>query len=291
MRQAKRFIVVNPEAGAGKALHVWRQIKEMVDNPGSVEYALTRGAGHATDLSREAYKSGFQRMIAVGGDGTFSEMINGIPPGEAEVGVIPAGTGNDFARTAGLPLKPAAALHTAMEGNSQSLDLGWVDGNLFANVLGIGFDAQVVKAAQRFAWAGKTRYWFGLLAALKSFSQAEYSIGVDGFMTRVKSPLAVVGNGRTFGSGLEVTPKALLDDGQLDLCYLTDGSLSDLVKIIPRVVRGSHLDHPKVKYLRGRTINVECEPPCLVQADGELVGKTPVKIKVLPGKLKLTGVQ
>jgi diacylglycerol kinase (ATP) len=277
--------IVNPAAGGGRALAVWKRVAP----PWVTETVLTEGPGHATHLARTASAAGFDRLLAVGGDGTLHEVVNGVGPAGLPVGLVPAGSGNDFARSAALPLDPRAVVRGLAQGATRSVDLGRVHGRFYLNVAGVGFDAQVaaeVNAGRRGS-RGALLYVGAALRVLRRYRNLPLEIRVDGRAVSGRCLLVAVANGAAYGGGMRVCPRADVSDGQLDVCLAGDLSRTATALVLPSVFLGLHLLHPAVRYLRGRQVEVRGPEEALVHADGELVGALPATFAVVPGALSL----
>ncbi|ADL08975.1 diacylglycerol/lipid kinase family protein [Thermosediminibacter oceani] len=283
----KIFFIVNPTAGRKKALAVWESLKPFIDFP--YDFALTEGPGKATAIAKEAVKAGYERIVAVGGDGTVREVARALSGTEALLGVIPAGTGNDFVRSAGISQNPQKALETVKNGKVRCIDLIRVDDNCFINVAGAGLDAEVADAINknmRFL-RGAPAYVTGLFKVLATFAPRRAVIEIDGRVLHRKVWLVSVGNARYYGGGMMICPDALLDDGLLDVCIVNSIGRMELLRFLPSVFTGKHKNHPAYEVFRGKKVRVEFERPTKVHADGDVIGTTPVEFSVEPGALKV----
>lgn len=291
--QVATFFVVNPAAGRGRAGKAWQQIQEALRGIGEWDFACTTGPGQATELARRAAERGYRRVVALGGDGTVLEVLNGILGTAAALGIVPAGTGNDYAREAGIPFKPLAAARFAMTGPELATDVGEVTlakrRTYFLNVAGAGFDAEVARAVNRFPkfLGGTVPYLLGLAKTLWQYRSVPMAIRVDGRDLSRPVFLAAAGLSRTFGGGMRILPDARVDDGLLDLCLVRDLPALEVLRLVPKVYRGAHKGHPRVELLRCRQVEFEPARPVAVQADGEVLGTLPGQIRVLPGAVRL----
>lgn len=257
-----------------------------------VEFGWTEGPGHATGLAVAAARAGFGQVAAMGGDGTLHEVINGLAETDPQpvLGVIPAGTGNDFARSLGIPLDPLQAAGVVTHGCERCIDLGRVNGRYFVNVGGVGFDAEVAAMVNRgpHRGGGAWPYVVSLFRVLATYRNAMVRIRLDGEQSfKEKILLVAVGNARSYGGGMKVVPHALVDDGLLDVCIGGDLNPVQTLGLLPKVFAGTHLGHPMVRSLRARKIEVESEQSLSVHADGETVGVTPAVFEVVPGRLRV----
>lgn len=292
----RAFFVVNPAAGNGRSRRVWRALADEAARraPGS-RVALTRGRGEATALARTAAAQGWPLVVAVGGDGTLNEVVNGLARAEAgagpALGAIVTGRGRDACRNFGLPTDPRAALARALAGSDTRVDLGvvrWADGRAryFLNAAGVGFDAVVAQRAASWRWHGTLPYLAAVLETLGTHRPVPATIETGG--RRVWSgplTMAVVANGACYGGGMRIAPSADPADGVLDLVVIGDVGRLELLNWLPSVYRGTHGRNPKVTMRRERAVAIQAPLP--VHADGEAAGQAPVTISVLPGALRL----
>jgi diacylglycerol kinase (ATP) len=239
-------------------------------------------------------------LVAVGGDGTVNEVVNGLAAAgttAAELAVIPRGTGVDFVRTFGIPTKLDDALRVALAGRSRAIDLGratyrsWSgedESSLFANVASAGMSGAIAKrvneSKSRYA---KASYFLATFAVFARWQTSEVRIAVDGETRSGRMRDVVVANCRYFGAGMKICPEAEPDDGLLDALLIGDVTKTDLALTLPKIYRGTHLPHPKAELLRGPSVSVEADVPLPIQLDGEQPGTTPVRFDVLPGALRL----
>ncbi len=305
------MVICNPVAGGGRGLAALAMLKRILDAEG-VRYVseMTHRRGDAVRLARSAVLQGCSAVVAVGGDGTLFEVVNGVmnpagPGNESReragiaVGLLQAGRGSDFGRSAGIPSDVEAACERLLEGRTQMIDLGHVtytsfrgaeQSRFFANAAGLGFDAEVTvraNAAPR-ALGGTVPYLTSLLTTLGTYRNKPVSVRVDDegeWHAHVNS--VVVANGQFFGGGMKIAPNALLADGEFDIIVLGDMSKLDLMLNVPRVYDGSHVTHPKVRTMRGRRIEVNSSTRVLLQADGEVLGTAPALFRIAPSALRL----
>jgi YegS/Rv2252/BmrU family lipid kinase len=260
---------------------------------------MSESAGHMSGLAREAAAQGYELLVVVGGDGTLNEVVNGIGGSDAPpLALVPRGTGRDFARTFGISSRFDAAVRTALEGETRTLDLGrvsytaWsgeqVDG-WFANVAGVGISGAIARRAndQTKVLGGRLSYLAAILTVFAGWQVGEATVTVDGERRAGPMHEIFVANGAFLGGGLHATPDADPADGLFDVLVLGHLSKRDLAVSLPKAYRGRHLPHPKMELLRGREVTVEAEQPLPVQLDGEQPGTTPVRFEVVPGALRL----
>jgi len=295
-------LIVNPAAGAGRTARKWPHISSLLKGLGlRFEHDLTEGPGHAIELAKAAAEKGYRLVVSVGGDGTINEVVNGLYDtgsiGDITLGIISTGTGSDYVRTIGLPRHQREACQLLINPRKLVVDLGVVEHSaggqmaqrLFVNFAGIGFDAEVVKATtQRYkSLGGLPAYLLGLLTTLLFYQNRKVSLKLDGQAEERKICSVMMNNGRYGGGSMLVAPGADPTDGLLDVLMIDDLSKPDLLWSLPRIYRGTHLTHPKVTMKRAREIEITTERPMSIQADGELLGETPARFRILPTALSI----
>jgi YegS/Rv2252/BmrU family lipid kinase len=265
------------------------------------ELKTTDSPGHATNLAREAVAQGRELLLAVGGDGTFNEVLNGLmqaggTPDGVALGILPIGTGNDMAYGAGLPLDWRQACEVVALGSSRVLDVGHVcsdeDAALyFGNGVGIGFDAIVnIESRKLKRLRGFPLYFVALMRTLIAYYHAPVTtVDVDGKVIVQNSLMISVMNGRRFGGGFYMTPEACMDDGLFDLCVTGKVARAMMVGFVPRFMRGTHITDKRVTMTQGCRVSVSYETPWAAHVDGEIYGAATrqLEIELLPQRLRL----
>ncbi len=286
------LVIVNPTAGGGRAGRLVPWLRERLGPRSEARLEITDRAGQAERLAGQA-ASNHDRIIAVGGDGTVQEVINGMLAGEdASLGIVPMGSGNDLARSIGLPTEPNAAWTAAVGEGVRPLDLGRARnggerGRWFGSAGGIGFDAGVAAAmANRSGWQrGPAGYLLTTLTELRRFANREVELVVDGTTILRRVLFIAIANGEYYGGGMRIAPGALTDDGLLDVCVVGDISRLTALRQLPNLYRGTHVAHPQVELLRARTLSIEGDARTLVHLDGEPFGTLPLVVEVHPSRL------
>jgi diacylglycerol kinase (ATP) len=249
---------------------------------------FTAGPGDATRLAREAAAEGMDAVFAAGGDGTLSQVLTGLLDTSVPAGLIPAGTGNDLARTLGLSLDPRAAARQALEGHAEPVDLMRLnDGAQWAvNVLGVGFDARVAVRCNRRSrlLGGLPAYLLSVAGELVSFRTTQLRLEVDAEAWEGPMLLCAIANATSYGAGMRIAPQAHIDDGLLDVVLVRPLSRLGFLRAFPQVFRGAHLNHPAVQVFRGREVRLLTEEPEPVNVDGDILGSTPLKVEVAAGR-------
>lgn len=284
-------VVANPTAGGGKAGKLIGKADAILREL-RVEHTIlvTRSAAEMEATAKEAADEGAPVVAVLGGDGTVSCAANGLLGSGAALAVLPAGTGDDFARSIGAS-RFDAAVRLLANPKVRPVDVVKITAGAtvrhFVNVAGAGFDSEVSETANAMSvrLGGTGTYVVALVKTLSRFSPARYRISVDDEEFEGDAMLAVVGNGVSYGGGMKVTPGAILDDGQMDVCVVEAVSKAAFLRAFPRVFAGTHTTHPKVKMFRGTHIAMEANRELLLYADGERVGPLPAEFEVLAGVL------
>jgi len=269
---------------------------------------VTSHAGEATEVTRQALVAGVNRVIAVGGDGTLNEVANGYLDeagrainDAASIGLLPSGTGSDFQRSLQMS-KRGDLIGTLLNGESRLIDAAAaefrdVDGEpasrFFINVASFGLGGDVSALVNRWRnslprWiGGRTRFSAAAIAALKQYRNVPVSMKLDDDSSiDINSNLVIVANGRFGGGGMMLAPDAELDDGLLDVIVTDRATRWDVIKELPRIQRGTHLNNPRVSAHRVRAISIRSKVPMAIDLDGEMVGYTNARIKVLPRAIR-----
>ena len=296
-------LIVNPMAGAGKAARKWPQIASLLRSLGlRFDHVMTEAPGHASELARAAARLGYELVVAVGGDGTINEIINGLYDsgeiGQVTLGIISTGTGSDYIRTLGIPSRYPESCRCLLNPQKITVDLGVVEYScggqtlkrLFANFAGIGFDAEVVRMTrQTFKSLGALpAYLMGLLTTLVCYRNRPVTLNYNGRVEERKLCSIIMSHGRYGGGSMLIAPHADPIDGLFDIVIIDDLSKPDLLWSLPKVYRGTHLNHPKVTVQRTSEIEISAEHRMAVQADGEFLGETPARFSVLPAALNVS---
>ena len=285
-------IIINPISG-GASPRVARERAQfalaVVDAHGDpAEVLRTEGVGHARELATSAVRRGARLVLAWGGDGTINEVASALAFGEVPLGIIPAGSGNGLARELGVHPRPDRAIADALHAVPRPMDMGEIDGRLFANIAGIGFDAYV---ASRFATAPRRGFigYAGITApALAGYVPLHYRITSGGIQTEARAMLVTLANSAQFGNGARIAPGARVDDGALDLVVVEERSRIATLCQLPRLFNGTADRIRGWTRRRIREVSIECDQPMAYHVDGEPVqGGTQLKARVHPGALRI----
>jgi diacylglycerol kinase (ATP) len=287
----KTAFVVNPAGGNGFALKIWSDIAFCLDEAGQkYQVYQTHSPGDGIRLARQAVKDGAELVVGVGGDGTLREIVNGLDFGKNILGIIPAGTGNGFRRSCNIPGHWKKALQGLSDWPPRLIDVGEANGSYFLNIVGVGFDAAVEKAAsgKYHNLKGYLAYiaaFFEELALFKSFHSAVMHNG--SFCEETDTFLVVVANGSFYGGNMCIAPQASVDDSFLDLCLIKKMSAPVATLLAVQALLKKPLHHSSVITNKARQINIEADHDLPVHIDGEVIGTLPLEIKVKPGALRI----
>ncbi|MDQ7842882.1 MAG: diacylglycerol kinase family lipid kinase [Armatimonadota bacterium] len=285
----RMFVILNPAAGRGRAVRAWRTVGSALRDAGlSFDEVVEDRPQLAIPLAEEASRRGYEVIVAVGGDGTVHEVINGIlrarVPSPPAVAIIPGGTGNDFARGVGVPKDPLAAGRVLLNGRRRRVDVGQVNDRYFAGIAGVGFDAEVAAKVNSWPkWIGGTAvYIAAILTMLVTYRCAPTRLRIDGAEQRLRLFLVAAANTAWYAGGMYMAPHARPDDGRLEVITARDLGRMETLGLLPRVFSGAHLRHRKVTHLSAREVVVESEVPLAIHADGETVGRVPAVFRAVP---------
>jgi diacylglycerol kinase (ATP) len=292
------LVIVNPRAGRGSAVKTVRALGS--ESGFDADVVATEHPGHGVELAQRARTDGVPLVVAAGGDGTMHEVVNGLladgtSAAVPQLGVLPLGSGCDYAKTFDIPQDPGAALGAIVTSPGRAVDIAELtytdDGETrkryFANIAEVGIGGSCVARAARLPrFLGPAMYGLALVLTLPRFRQLDAKITLDD--KTYAGPLTdlVVAIGQVFGGGMRVAPKADPSDGVFDV-QIHFGTKVDYVRGLPKVYKGTHIPHPRIREERARTITIECDPIGLIEADGEVLGHTPAAFRVLPGALQL----
>jgi diacylglycerol kinase (ATP) len=289
-------IIVNPYAGRWKAKAAIADIERACHKIGlDYELAVTEGPDHGIELAQEAALAGFSPIISAGGDGSISEVVNGLMQAagdevSAPFGVIPLGSADDFADMLGLAKDVTVACRTILAGRTRVIDVGCVNGRFFDNNSAIGLEPMVtITQAAMKRIKGTPRYVLAALKTILGHRPWHVRLAWDDGEYEGPAALVSVGNTRRTGGAFWMTPRAEPDDGYLDFVFTEKLGRLKLLRLLPTTFDGSHVERPQVSYARTTRLTIECDPPTPIQADGELfdLSATRIEYTVLPGRLRL----
>jgi YegS/Rv2252/BmrU family lipid kinase len=303
--QKEWLVIVNPNAGNGKGKKDWEKISILLKNkalPFNVKF--TERKGHAIQLTLEGISTGYRKIITVGGDGTLNEVVNGVflskgcSSTDISIALIPVGTGNDWGRMFGIPLNYEKAISIIGENKLMLHDVGllsFYDGaekkeRYFINIAGLGFESVVVKRTnyqKDKGHGGKLIYFYNLLISLISYKNTKADIIIDDEKISANVFSLNVGNGRYCGGGMRQTPRALPDDGLLDVTIIKGMGKFEIIRNLKILYDGTILQHPKIDGYKCKNIKVSSESVMYAEADGESLGQTPVEFSIIPESINV----
>ena len=281
------LVAVNPSAGNGRTLELSREVTDFLSSnneesrvviaPNAQELALR--LREIVDVSSDL----IQGIISIGGDGLAHLVLQVAVPARIPFVVIPGGTGNDFARSLGYSRNDVITLlKKIISDPAQPVDLGNVYSEWFGAILSTGFDSVVNERANSLRWPkGAARYNAAIALELPKFRAIDYELTIDGSTMPVEAMLIAVGNGRSYGAGMNVCPNAQLNDGLFDLVILEPVSTVEFIKVFPQVYSGKHIHHPQVRSIRAQKVRIE--GASIAYADGERIGPAPVSAECIAG--------
>jgi diacylglycerol kinase (ATP) len=288
---ARIFVILNPAAGSVKDVDA---LVKRIRNLPDVELCITAQAGAAMEFTRTALRKGCEMVVAAGGDGTLNEVVNGIREDTSAVvlGLIPLGTGNDFARTLDLPTDVDEAIALLFAGHTRAIDLVRVTSDetrYFVNVSAGGFSGLVdekLTPEMKKTW-GPLAYLRSAAAALPELRAYHTTLALDDAEPLTLSLYnVVIANGRYVGGGRQIAPEASIDDGLLDIILIQERSPAELALLAAQVALGNHLSNDAIVFRRARKVTVNSRPGMWFNVDGELVGNEPAEFEVLPRALQ-----
>jgi diacylglycerol kinase (ATP) len=297
---ARLALVVNPTSGRGRGAAAGARVAARLRERGhDVEDLTSVTAEAAAKLAADAVLAGVDALVVVGGDGAVHLGVNAVAGTGTPLGIVAAGSGNDVARSVGLPLhQPLAATEVLLDaleaGATRPVDAVQYTGDSasgwYAGVLAAGFDALVNERANGWGWPrGQMRYNLAIARELPVFRPRPYRLDVDGERLELRAMLVAVANAPSYGGGMRVAPDAAVDDGLLDLVVLEPISTPEFVRVFPSVFSGRHVQHPRVSVRRARRVTVNA-PGIVGYADGERLASLPLTCEAVPGALRvLTG--
>lgn len=276
-------LICNPTAGRGRAGRLLPEVRTLLTQLGvETDVVQTNAAREATTVAAQAVQAGYSVVIAMGGDGTVNEVGQGIvdaqpslngAPATGRLGIIPVGTGNDFAKMLASAPDWRAACKKIAGGQTRRVDVGRVNGAVFLNNVGIGFDAQVGIEAQKIWWLRGQAVYLAALARnmLLSYRTPEVSVHLDEVKLEQSMTLLTIGNGRCSGGGFWLTPHAEIDDGLFDICLVRGLSKLNMLALVPKAMQGTHITEEPVRMARVRKLTISSADPLPVHADGEII--------------------
>ena len=297
---AQAVFLVNPASGNGATGKRWPELAHRASLLGlNGETLLSDRPGHLIELAGRAVDGGARLVVAVGGDGTLNEVVNGIAGRDVELATIPLGTGMDFVRTYGIPTKFDDAVRCALDGATRTIDAGRVGYRTwsgeaaerwFANVGSVGMSGAVAQRANGMSkvLGGKLTFFYALTRVFLEWENTEVTVLLDdGEERRGLMHDVVVANGAWHGGGMKLAPAAVPDDGLFEVVLIGNIGKLDFLTTAPKIYKGRHVEHAKVEVVRSKRVEVDAAERLPIEVEGEQVGTTPAVFEVVPGALRV----
>jgi diacylglycerol kinase (ATP) len=302
------LVLVNPVAGGGVARRVLPAVASyLAQQNHPADFVESKSTEDLRSRAAQGVQRGYRNIVALGGDGTFHHVVDATLGSSVQLGILPAGHGNDLASSLGIPNDAIAAARVFLRSSPHRFDVATmrfpgVDptrrcdagaGRFPAAVLvgagGIGLDAEAAQLANtRFArWPSALRYVAGALQAFRRFSPVDVELELDGIIERDRALFVAVANAAYYGSGIRIAPAAKMDDGLLDVVLVRPVDWTRIVDAIPILLVSGDIRGSEVRRFRARRLQITTSRPVLVHSAGEIVGATPVEIEVLPGAISI----
>ncbi len=291
--------LVNPASDNGRTGRRWPELAHRAARQGlEGETLFSEHPGHLIALAADAVDRGASLVVAVGGDGTLNEVVNGIAGRDVDLATIPLGTGMDFGRTYDLPRRFEDAVRVALEGATRVVDAGRVSYRTwsgeeaerwFANVGTVGMSGAVAQRANGMSKAlgGRVTFFYALTRVFLSWENTEVRVSLDGAERTGRMHDVIVANGVWHGGGMKLAPDAEPDDGLFDVVLIGDVSKADFLTTAPKIYNGGHKNHPKVEILRSARVAVDADEHLPIEVEGEQVGTTPAAFELVPAALRV----
>jgi YegS/Rv2252/BmrU family lipid kinase len=304
-RKSEWLVIVNPNAGNGRGEKDWTIISDLLTKYGLKFHSqFTLARRHAILLTQEGIRFGNRKIIVVGGDGTMNEVVNGVftqkicPTTDITLAMITVGTGNDWGKLFGIPCHYEKSIKIIKESKVFLQDAGIVhyyngierDKRYFINIAGLGFDAVVVKRTnlqKDKGYKGKAIYFINLLRSLMFYRHTLTSVEIDGRKIKNDVFTISIGIGRFSGGGMMQTPKAIPDDGLFDITIVNKIRKAEIIMSLKKLYDGSILNHPKIEGYTGKDIIIDSDPLIHLEADGESLGHSPIKFRLIPKSINI----
>ncbi|SDH48800.1 diacylglycerol/lipid kinase family protein [Alteribacillus bidgolensis] len=289
--------IINKTSGNGKGHRVWKRVEKILEQEDLPFVArFTEGPQHAQEIVKDLSRKNLKTIIVVGGDGTIHEVANELAYKNISLGIIPAGSGNDFARCIGVPMNPLKALERIIANEKKQVDLLHLGHQYCLTVTGIGLDGQIAKNVNDGAYKkffnqlrlGGLSYVVSLLETLRDYKPTNVQITIDGVdMTFSNVWLVAVANAPNYGGGITICPDASYNDGFLNLCIVHGIKKWELLRLFPKAYRGKHTTEKNVTFLQGKEVQVSSGNSIMVHSDGEQMTVSPIHIRIKKDALQV----
>jgi YegS/Rv2252/BmrU family lipid kinase len=281
-------VIVNPAAGGGRAGRLLGAVGTALSAAGLEHHVeRTRSLEHARELALAATAAG-EVAAAFGGDGLIGAVAGALNGTDGVLGVLPGGRGNDLARVLGISQDPAAACQLLASGTVRPLDLGEANGQTFVGIASCGFDSEANRVANETRLVrGNQVYAYAALRTLARWKAASFTLRLDGGEQRTLAGCTIAAaNSKAYGGGMLMAPDASLEDGLLDLVTVEDRPKLELLRLLPLVFKGEHVNKPNVHVERAREVEIAADRPFTMYADGDPIAELPVTVRAVPGAVR-----
>jgi YegS/Rv2252/BmrU family lipid kinase len=281
-------LLVNPSSGGGRSLKLLPRIEQALDQRRVVfRVQRTRDLEHGADQALGAIEAG-EVPVVVSGDGLVGAIGGAMAGAETPLGIIPGGRGNDLARVLGIPEDPEGAVAALLDGETQRIDVGEVNGKRFLGIVSVGFDSEANRVANETHFLhGNLVYAFAAIRTLIRWKPGRFTVRVDDERYRFTGYSVSVANNKAFGGGMFIAPDAELDDGEFDVVAVGEAGKLRSLASMPKVFKGTHVEEDWVRVFRARHLELSASHPYPVYADGEHISDLPASLRVLPQALSV----
>ncbi len=283
---ARHLVIVNPAAGGGRARKVLPELEAALHAQGlDYRLVLTTSVDHGREEALKAAAAG-EIPVVMSGDGLIGQIGGVLAGGDAPMGVIPGGRGNDLARVLGIPTEISGAVDLLAAAPTRAIDVGEVNGSRFLGIASCGFDSDANRIAnQARLLKGHFVYLYAALRALAAWKPARFEVVLDGDLHGFTGYSVAAANNKAFGGGMFIAPDAELDDGKLDVVWVSEVAKLRFLANLPKVFKGRHVDSEEVTVLRAAEVTISADRPFAVYADGDHLADLPATIRLLPRAL------
>ena len=291
----KLLLIINPKAGQNKGLKTAEYASRYLESKNcKPEIVISKYSGHAVEIAKNCDIAQYQGIIAVGGDGTLFEVINGLLKAHDEInipiGQVPVGTGNSFIKDLNIN-SPETALQKIVDKNTKKIDVGFFKCPehefYFINLLGLGFVSNVAQRAKKYKSLGALSYIIGVIGELIHLKAHHIELTIDNKVYHRENIFVEICNSTKTGGDMIMAPEAKIDDGLFDVILLNKLSHFKLLTTFPKIFKGTHVLIPEVETFKGRYIKAVTSEPKILTPDGEIIGTTPIEVKMLPHKISM----
>lgn len=288
----KHLFIINPAAGKGKTLEYIPKIqKAFLDTNEEYFIEITEKPGHATEIVKKYVKEANYRVYSIGGDGTLNEVLNGIVGTDSSLGIIPSGTGNDFIRSMKKTNNKSDILERTIKGSEELIDIAKANGRYFINISSVGIDAEIAHNASKIKkipiLPGKLAYFISIFITLFKYKSKSLYIDIDGKVNNVDTLLLAVANGKYYGGGMLVAPKANYTDGFFDVCMVKNLSKLKILFLFPRLIKGTHENIKEVTFFNSKQVKISSLKELSLNIDGEILRCSEVIYEIVHKGLKV----